>query len=87
MCGVRLRVRFCRGRFCRGSSYAPPPPCVGRVDHILYVVNKGPASILWFSLPAHILLPQRTTLFAYPMALLALLLVTRAYMSMANGGG
>ena len=84
---VRLRVRFCRGRFCRGSSYAPPPPCVGRVDHILYVVNKGPASILWFSLPAHILLPQRTTLFAYPMALLALLLVTRAYMSMANGGG
>ena len=58
-----------------------------RVDHILYVVNNGPASILWLSLPAHILLPQRTTLFAYPMALLSLIIITRAYTSMHSTSG
>ncbi len=58
-------------------------PC--RVDHVLYVVNNGPASIFWFSLPAHILLPQRTTLFAYPMALLCLCMVTAAYSNDSKG--
>lgn len=64
------------------SIPSPPTPSLAvnnRVDHILYVVNSGPASILWLSLPAHILLPQRTTQFAYPVALLAMLLMLKGY--------
>ena len=55
-----------------------------RVDHILYVVNNGPASVLWLSLPAHILLPQRTTQYAYPVALIALIMVLRGYTALTQ---
>jgi hypothetical protein len=59
----------------------------GRVDHILYVVNNGPASILWLSLPAHILLPQRTTQYAYPVALLCLVILQRGYAALSQTKG
>jgi hypothetical protein len=49
------------------------------VDHILYQVNTHGAQYLWLSLPAHILLPQRATQFAYPVALLCLVALVRAY--------
>ena len=42
-------------------------------DHVLYWV--GGQSAYWFSLPAHILFPQRTVQHAYPLALSAMLLV------------
>ena len=42
-------------------------------DHVLYWVDG--ASAFWFSLPAHILFPQRTVQHAYPLALTALLFV------------
>ena len=48
------------------------------VDHILVDSITRSISICWFSLPAHILLPQRTTQFAYPISLLALILIIRA---------
>lgn len=35
-------------------------------DHVFYWVNK--MSAFWFSLPAHILFPQRTVQHAYPLA-------------------
>ena len=42
-------------------------------DHVLYWVRG--MSAMWFSLPAHILFPQRTVQHAYPLAVSALLLI------------
>ena len=47
------------------------------VDHILVDSLTRQISFCWFSLPAHILLPQRTTQFAYPVSLIALILIIR----------
>jgi hypothetical protein len=40
-------------------------------DHVFHLVNNRDA--YWFSLPAHILLPQRTTQFAYSIDLVILM--------------
>ena len=55
-----------------------------RVDHVLYHVNDPNANSAWFSLVAHILFPQRTTQFAYPISLLAMILAYRALESHAG---
>ena len=54
---------------------APTPP--HRKDHEFHFVDSTDA--MWFSLPAHILLPQRTTQFAYSLDLAVLLLVLVAH--------
>eukprot|EP00299_Pterocystis_sp_00344_P014687 c7290_g1_i2.p1 GENE.c7290_g1_i2~~c7290_g1_i2.p1 ORF type:complete len:717 (+),score=121.33 c7290_g1_i2:350-2500(+) len=45
-------------------------------DHVLYWVDRR--SAFWFSLPAHILFPQRTVHHAYPLAITVFLLIWTA---------
>ncbi len=71
---------------CRALPTPSPPPPVSSVDHVLYEVGQESATILWLSLPAHILLPQRTTQYAYPVVLLCLLLLLRAHQAMPRSG-
>ncbi len=47
-------------------------PCTSK-DHVFHI--SGGRDVYWFSLPAHILFPQRTTQFAYPLDLVILLAV------------
>lgn len=50
-------------------------------DHVLMNALTHEIEFYWFSLPAHILFPQRTTQFAYTMSLAALIVFHKAYTS------
>jgi hypothetical protein len=46
---------------------------VARADHVFHLVHQVDA--FWFSFVAHILMPQRTTQYAYPMDIAILLIL------------
>uniref|UniRef100_A0A7S4IKM9 Uncharacterized protein n=1 Tax=Vannella robusta TaxID=1487602 RepID=A0A7S4IKM9_9EUKA len=50
-------------------------------DHVLVNSLSRTIEFYWFSLPAHILFPQRTTQFAYSISLLVLIVIHKAYTS------
>ena len=52
-------------------------------DHVFHLVNAPDA--FWFSLPAHILFPQRTTQFAYSIDIVILLLVLVSQLQTPTG--
>ena len=73
----RCLLRSERSLFRSPPCPLPLPPTLSSVfrhskDHVFHLVGRD---VYWFSLPAHILFPQRTTQFAYPLDLAILLAV------------
>lgn len=50
-------------------------------DHVLMNCLTREIEFYWFSLPAHILFPQRTTQFAYSVSFIVLILIHKSYTS------